>query len=157
MLVGLKSIRRLGIKRLRIFGDSELVIKQVEGIYKVKNPSLAAYKAAVQRVMEHFTSIEYKVVSRNENKLPDSLATLAAKSMLKKEKMTLQVEKQHSLVQDELCFPQYWQKPLLKEMTQGKYIGSESPANMKDFLRINGDLFFRGAEGLLMKCVSRQE
>ena len=98
MLVGLKSIRRLGIKRLRIFGDSELVIKQVEGIYKVKNPSLAAYKAAVQRVMEHFTSIEYKVVNRNENKLPDSLATLATKSMLKKEKMTLQVEKQPSLV-----------------------------------------------------------
>ena len=42
-------------------------------------------------------------------------------------------------------------------MTQGKYIGSESPANMKDFLRINGDLFFRGAEGLLVKCVSRQK
>ena len=28
---------------------------------------------------------------------------------------------------------------------------------MKDFLRINGDLFFKGAEGLLIKCVSKQE
>ena len=42
-------------------------------------------------------------------------------------------------------------------MTQGKYIGSELRVNMKDFLRINGDLFFRGVKGLLMKCVSRQE
>ena len=41
-------------------------------------------------------------------------------------------------------------------MTQGKYVRSELPANMKDFLRINGDLFLRGVEGLLMKCVSRQ-
>ena len=43
----------------------------------------------------------------------------------------------------------------MKAMTQWKYVGSELPANMKDFLRINGDLFLRGAGGLLMKCVSR--
>ena len=34
---------------------------------------------------------------------------------------------------------------------------SELPANIKDFLRINKDLFFKGAKGLLMKYVSRQE
>lgn len=28
---------------------------------------------------------------------------------------------------------------------------------MKDFLKTNVDLFFKGVEGLLMKCVSRQE
>ena len=98
MLVGLKDAKRLGIKRLKIFGDSELVVRQVEGVYGVKNPSLAAYRAAVQRIMEHFTSIEYKVISKNENKLADSLATLATKSVLRKEKMTLQVEKHPSLV-----------------------------------------------------------
>ena len=45
----------------------------------------------------------------------------------------------------------------MKAMTQGKYVGLELPSNMKDFLKINEDLFFKGAEGLLMKCVSRQE
>ena len=55
--------------------------------------------------MEHFTFIEYKVVNRSENKLVDSLATLTTKSVLKKENMTLLVEKQPGLVQDELCFP----------------------------------------------------
>ena len=54
--------------------------------------------------MEHFTFIEYKVVNRNENKLADSLATLA--TVLKKEKMTLRVEKQPGLAQDELFLPQ---------------------------------------------------
>ncbi|XP_050242111.1 uncharacterized protein LOC126691074 [Quercus robur] len=155
LLVGMKAARRLGIKKLKVFGDSKLVIRQVKGIYGVKNPSLAAYRAAVQWIMEHFDFIRYKVVNRGENKLANSLATLATKSVLKKEKMTLRVEKQPGLVQDELCFPQDWRKPLLKAMTQGKYVGSELPANMKDFLRINGDLFLMGAEGLLMKCVSR--
>ena len=97
------------------------------------------------------------MLNRNENKLANSLATIATKSVLEKEKMTLQVEKQPSLIQDELCFPQDWQEPLLREMTRGKYVGSELPANMKNFLRINGDLFLMGAEVWLMKCVSRQE
>ena len=157
LLVGLKAARRLGIKMLKVFGDSELVIKQVEGTYGVRNPSLATYRAVLQKVMEHFTFIEYKVIDRGENKLADSLVTLANKSILKKEKITLRIEKQLGLVQDELCFTQDWREPLLKAMAQGKCIGSELPANMKDFLRINGDLFLKGAEGLLMKCVSRQE
>ena len=74
---------------MKVFGDSELVIKQVEGIYGVKNPSLATYRAVVQKVIEHFTFIEYKVVNRGENKLANLLATLATKSIWNKEKMTL--------------------------------------------------------------------
>ena len=89
LLAGLKVAKRLSIKRLKVFDDSKLVIKQVEGAYGVKNPSLAACRAAVQRIMKQFTSIEYEVVGRNENKVVDSLATLATKSVLKKEKMTL--------------------------------------------------------------------
>ena len=76
-------------KKVKVFGDSELVIKQVEGTYKVKNPNLASYRAAMQRVMEQFTFIEYKVVNRGENKFADLLATLATKFVLKKEKMAL--------------------------------------------------------------------
>ncbi|XP_075674851.1 uncharacterized protein LOC142644050 [Castanea sativa] len=79
-MVGLKVASRLEVKRLKVFGDSELVIRQVEGIHRVKNPSSAAYRVAVQRNMEHFTFIKYKVVNKNENKLVDSLATLATKS-----------------------------------------------------------------------------
>ena len=69
----------------------------------MKNPSLVAYKVVVQKFMEHFTFIKYKVVNRGENKLADLLATLATKSVLKKEKMTFRVEKQPGLAQDELC------------------------------------------------------
>ena len=66
---------------------------------------MAAYRATIQRIMKHFTSVEYKVVSKNENKLADLLAILATKSVLKIEKMALQVEKQPGLAQDELCLP----------------------------------------------------
>ena len=87
-VVGLKAAKRLSIGRLKVFGDSELVIKQIKGTYGVKNPSLAIYKAIIQELMRHFTSIECKVINRNKNKLTNSLVTLATKSALKKEKMT---------------------------------------------------------------------
>ena len=87
LVVKLKASRRLGIRRLKVFWDSKLVIKQVEGTYGVKNPRLATYKAIVQEPMRHFTSIECKMINQNENKLSDSLALLAI--VLKKDKMTL--------------------------------------------------------------------
>ena len=70
----------------------------------MKNPNLADYKAIVQEFMRHFTSIEFKMINQNENKLADSLASLA--TVLKKEKMTLKVEKQPSLIKGRLCLPE---------------------------------------------------
>lgn len=45
----------------------------------------------------------------------------------------------------------------VKSNGPGRDIGSNLPSNMKDFLKINRSLFFRGVEGLLIRCVSRQE
>ena len=47
LLVGLKAAKRLGIKKLKVFRDFELVTKQVGGTYGVKNPTLTAYRATV--------------------------------------------------------------------------------------------------------------
>ena len=74
----------------------------------MKNPSLAAYRATVQELIRYFTSIECKVINQNENKLVDSLATLATKSVLKKKKMILWVEKQPGLIKSKLCLPKDW-------------------------------------------------
>ena len=61
LVVGLKAAKRLGIRMLKLFGDSELVIKQIKGTYGVKNPSLAAYRATAQELMKHFTSIKMQI------------------------------------------------------------------------------------------------
>ena len=103
--------------------------------------------------MKHFTSIECRVINWNENKLANSLATLATKYVLKKEKMTLRVEKQFNLIKVKLCLQEDWLETLLKAMTQGRDVRSSLSPNMKDFLKINGDLFFRGAGVLLIKCL----
>ena len=74
----------------------------------MKNPSLAAYRATMQDLEKHFTFIECKMINRNEDKLVDSLATLATKSVLKKEKMTFRMAKQLGLIKGGLCLTKDW-------------------------------------------------
>lgn len=75
----------------------------------MKNPSLAAYRATTQELMKNFTSAECKVINQNKIKLADSLATLATKPVLKKEKLTLQIEKKKPvLIKSESCLPEDW-------------------------------------------------
>ena len=47
LILGLKMIREIKIKKVSIYGDSELVINQVKGIYQAKHPRMRAYKNVV--------------------------------------------------------------------------------------------------------------
>lgn len=57
----------------------------------MKNPRLVAYRVIVQELMKQVTSIECKVINWKENKSANLVATLAARYVMKKERMTLRV------------------------------------------------------------------
>ena len=48
LLVGLRKVRELGISKVRCFLDSELVVKQMKGEYKVKHPEMKALHAEAE-------------------------------------------------------------------------------------------------------------
>ena len=77
LLLGLQCARSLGIKRLKALGDSELIVKQLNGIYKVKDPKLKEYWGLARDVMKNFTSLEISHVLREYNKRADELANVA--------------------------------------------------------------------------------
>jgi len=68
--------RELGAKRVRLFLDSELVVKQVKGVYKVKNPGLKPLHAQAQRALAGLT-FDISYVPRDKNKEADALANQA--------------------------------------------------------------------------------
>ena len=47
LIAGLKILRKLNAKRIAVYGDSELVIKQVKGEFQAKHPRMRAYRNAV--------------------------------------------------------------------------------------------------------------
>ena len=53
-LMGLAIAHEMGIKRLRVIGDSNLVVCQARGDFALKEPSLAPYRAMAQRLEDSF-------------------------------------------------------------------------------------------------------
>ena len=77
LLAGLHRARDLNIKELKVFGDSNLIIQQVTGKWKVKNTNLRAIYNQIKKVEPFFTVISYQHVYRKDNKRADQLANIA--------------------------------------------------------------------------------
>ncbi len=58
-------------------GDSELVIKQLNGEYKVKSPNLAPLHAKVRELFFRFRDLRFEWVPRQKNREADALTNLA--------------------------------------------------------------------------------
>ena len=66
-----------GVRRLRVFSDSELMVRQMKGIYKVKNPGLRPLWEEAQRQSRQFDAFEMRHTLRGGNKEADRLANEA--------------------------------------------------------------------------------
>jgi ribonuclease HI len=74
LIIGLKDAIKLNIKSLDVFGDSQLVIRQMRGEYQVKSPTLLKLYQAAKTLEKQFDSITYNHVFRKDNKKADALA-----------------------------------------------------------------------------------
>lgn len=66
-----------GATRLLVRSDSELLVRQMLGTYRVKNPRLRAFHAAARRLMARIPSVTFRHVPREANRDADELANRA--------------------------------------------------------------------------------
>jgi len=82
LILGLQQAKALGIKHLKVEGDSLLVINHMKGIYKCKSINLIElYEKAIE-LQSHFEAIEYVHIFRNKNKRADELSNIAVDKYL---------------------------------------------------------------------------
>lgn len=74
---GLRRCRDLGAKRVDVVADSELLIKQAKGLYKVKNAGLAKLFLEMKNLETQIGDVTYRHVRREYNKAADALANEA--------------------------------------------------------------------------------
>ena len=65
---GLEEAMSLGAERVQIRSDSELLVKQINGQYKVKNEGLRPLYLLVKVLMEKFTEVSFLHINREQNK-----------------------------------------------------------------------------------------
>ena len=75
LIAGLQSAKNQGMKRLRVKGDSELVIRQMQGSYRVNSQNLVKLQqTAAALVVGHFQKVEFTHIPRGDNGRADALA-----------------------------------------------------------------------------------
>ena len=77
LITGLQEAKKLGAKKVIIRGDSELIVKQMRGEYRVKHPDLKGLYDEAQFLLHQFDEAKIEHNLRHKNELADKLANLA--------------------------------------------------------------------------------
>ena len=69
---------------LLIYSDSELVVKQMQGLYRVKEPKLQTLFFKARSMLDRFRRVEFRHIPRKENRRADMLANQALDEYINK-------------------------------------------------------------------------
>ncbi len=77
LVAGLRRAGELGIDDLEVVSDSELLVKQMRGEYRVKNAALRELSIQAARLARELGTVRYTAVRREHNELADRLVNEA--------------------------------------------------------------------------------
>jgi ribonuclease HI len=80
LIAGLEKAVELGIDELQVVSDSELLVKQMQGEYRVKNEALRELNDEANSLERKLGRVRYKAVRREHNELADKLVNQALDS-----------------------------------------------------------------------------
>jgi probable phosphoglycerate mutase len=77
LVAGMEKAAELGVRELEVVSDSELLVKQMQGDYRVKNEALRALWEEANDLERRFARVRYTAVRRAHNELADRLVNEA--------------------------------------------------------------------------------
>jgi probable phosphoglycerate mutase len=77
LVAGLEKALELHVDEVEVVSDSELLVKQMTGAYRVKNPALRELSLEAAQLARRFRRVTYKAVRREHNELADRLVNEA--------------------------------------------------------------------------------
>ena len=159
-LTSLAVSREMGIKHLRVIGDSNLVVCQTKGEFALKESSLAPYRAMAQMLEDSFDDFDIQHSQRFDNFFADALATLGVRisfegtvtevTIVKKPIPAIQVLKEEffrwPLDQTD------WRSPVKEVLLSPS--SKEQLKYFKDYTLVAGELYRKFPRGVLARCLS---
>jgi ribonuclease HI len=169
ILLGLRKAKAMGIQRLVIKADSQIVAGHIEKDYKARDPELARYLQFLRDQKKHFEGFTVKNISRNDNSDADELAKAAAQNANLPQDVFYQILNQASIKEVQvtprevhIIQSEDWRAPIMAYL-RGHY-EPENEVNdirMKQRTRnykiINNQLYKQGICAPLLKCILAEE
>ncbi|XP_057448706.1 uncharacterized protein LOC130740203 [Lotus japonicus] len=171
LIAGLRLAIELGVQKLFIKGDSQLVVKQVKGEYQVKDPQLSKYLEIVHRLMMEIEKIRIEHIPRSQNERADVLAKLASTGRLGNYQTVIQetlprpsidlVEIKIKAVKAVIEGEPSWMEPIksfIKNPPKEESLNTREKRREASFYTMVGDeLYRRGIMSPLLKCVGMSD
>uniref|UniRef100_A0A2N9F5Z7 Uncharacterized protein n=1 Tax=Fagus sylvatica TaxID=28930 RepID=A0A2N9F5Z7_FAGSY len=163
LLTGLRIAKELGVNRLKIRSDSQLIVGQVNGEYEAREDRMTKYLKLVKNAMRWFDEVILVQVPREQNTEADALAKLTSSD----EATDQYVEVQHSPSHLEkevspIDVSNSWMTPIVN------YLEDETlPSDLVEarklkvrstrFILIQGVLYKRGFSLPYLRCLDKAE
>jgi ribonuclease HI len=178
LLHGLRLTAFLGIKRLLVYGDSAVVINQVNKSWDRNKENMDAYCLEVRKLENKFYGLEFHQVVRDNNVAADILSKLG--STRAEVPAGVFVHELHApsipepaptttdpahppAGQEVMMIGVDWQQPFINYIREQKVPSDKSSVEQlirraKSYVLVEDKLYRRGTtSGVLMKCVPREE
>ncbi|XP_062080706.1 uncharacterized protein LOC133785493 [Humulus lupulus] len=163
LIFGLELARSMGIRRLRVRGDSKLMIEQVAGNFDTKAPHLTNLLEKVYALKSQFQQFELVQIPRELNQRADALAKQASVGECSRHPVISTSHTPEAMTIFSISpEPECWMDLIIRYLTK-----SELPPNAKDakLLRlkaqcysiIHGTLYQRSFNGPYLRCLCPSE
>jgi ribonuclease HI len=178
LLHGLRLAASLGIKRLLVYGDSAVVINQVNKSWDRNKENMDAYCLEVRKLENKFYDLEFHHVIRDNNVAADVLSKLGStraqvpagvfvhelhEPSIPEPAPTTTDPAHPPAGQEVMMIDVDWRQPFIDYIREQKVPSDKSSAEQltrgaKSYILVEDKLYRRGATSrLLMKCVPREE
>jgi transposase InsO family protein len=168
LIHGLNIAISLGIKRLMVYGDSLVVISQINKEWDCSNDSMGKYCTTVRKLENKFEGLEFHHVERDRNTTADALSKLGSSRTQVPPRVFVQevprpsisadrVEECNTLSQPE-SNPDDWTESIIRyirneEEPDDKNMAEHIARQSAHYTLMGDTLYRRGASGVLMKCI----
>jgi hypothetical protein len=168
LIHGLNIAISLGIKRLMVYGDSLVVISQINKELDCSNDSMGKYCTAVRKLEDKTEGLEFHHVERDRNAAADVLSKLGSSRTQVPHGVFIQEVPHPSISSDRaeecnvLSQPESdsddWRKPIIRYIKNEEELDDKNAAERiarqsAHYTLIGETLYRRGATGVLMKCI----
>jgi ribonuclease HI len=167
LLLGLRKLKAMGIRRVILRTDSQVILGHVDKSSKARDPKLEKYLDAVRRLEASFEGFSVKNILRGENEHADLLAKSVAQGLPLPSEVFFETIKapsvelmERAVVTISPVHSEDWRTEIVSFL-QGNCLSDDEvynkrmEARTRPYVIIEGELFKRGVCSPLLKCLSR--
>ncbi|CAN6543126.1 unnamed protein product [Malus baccata var. baccata] len=171
LIIGLEILIELGVTEVEVFGDSELVINQLNGKYKCRNITMAGYYLAATQLLSYWgIEILVNYIPIESNAIANEMAQLASRAQIQERKFEgdIEVQKRNpppifergfSLdIKTEEMEMKDWRIPIVQYLKDPSFPTSKKNRQQATkYVMWDKSMLRKTPDGLLLKCLGQEE